>query len=185
MSIYKSIVEFWFNNRKNWFKTSNIFDNLCKNKFEGLFEKYEVISIDYKDKYQILGKIILLDQLSRNIFRNCEKSYQYDNEACNLTLSNLSLHLEFDGYEKLFFLKPLEHSENFIIQKQNLLIWKSIIDYYLTDYDSLYERHIKIAYHHYRVIEKFNRFPKRNEYLYRKSTKDELKYLKNNKQTFI
>lgn len=182
-NIFEEIVEFWMCHNKNWFKPTLTFDNLCSNKYSSVYETYQTINLLENKSKRILGKIILLDQLSRNIFRDKSYAYKYDQEAIDLVYSNINLLNQLNGWEKIFFLMPLKHSENILDQEYNIKLWENIIKTTnKTDLKviKLYQRNLKTSFEHFKVIKKFGRFPKRNILLKRKSTKEEINYLKNN-----
>lgn len=186
MSKFIEIVNFWMKHRKNWFKPSNEFDTLCSNKYKDYFDYYDKIKYNQNSSKEVLGKIILLDQLSRNIYRNTKKSYYFDKEACHEMLKNFYLSTELEGWYKIFFLMPLKHSENIVNQKQNIKLWKTIID---NTFDmnlvKLYEKNLKTCKEHLMIIKIYGRFPKRNKFLERKNTKSEKEYLKDKTFNFI
>lgn len=182
---YSDIVNFWLKNRKYWFKPNDDFDKLCSDKFSHLFDNIDNIKINFKNNSEVLGQIILLDQISRNIFRGKPRAYKYDKKACKICLENLSLHIEFVGWSKILFLMPLKHSENLEIHLQNLQIWKEICDYYMDDFEKLYLRNYENCYKHYMTIERFKRYPLRNGILGRESTLDELEYIKMRENKFF
>ena len=113
----KNILDFWFKESlpEELFRQKDSFDKKIKDKF---FNDYEKAIINEYDDWQdesksCLALIILLDQFSRNIFRNDKKAFEQDhkcrlivNEAIDRgDLEKLSIN------EKLFFLLPLLHSE--------------------------------------------------------------------------
>jgi len=180
------ITNFWMEHRNDWFKVSDKFDNICSNKYKDYFDNYKDLSYDKKNPREVLGLIILLDQLSRNIFRGKPKAYKYDNEVCNIMLKNFHLSTELEGWEKIFFLMPLKHSENYYNQKYNIQLWKSIIDHtFELKLERLYINNLKTCQEHYKIIKNFGRFPKRNKYLKRENTEKEEKYLVENPKGFI
>ena len=81
----KSILDFWFIecSPKMWFKKSDEFDTLIRTRFLSTIKKSLKVNIDEvniaSDTY--LSLIILLDQFTRNVFRNSSKSFEGDNKA--------------------------------------------------------------------------------------------------------
>ena len=87
----KLILDFWFVQctPKMWFKKSKSFDELLRSRFKKTIEtclkvKIDEILISY-DNY--LSYILVLDQFTRNVFRNNSKSFQGDETALMYTLS--------------------------------------------------------------------------------------------------
>ncbi len=168
------ILDFWFVQctPKMWFRKSESFDQLLRTKFKKNIEvclkiKIEEISISY-DNY--LSYILILDQFTRNIFRNNPKAFQGDKTA--LRLSKTAIENNFLRECKFsynsFFLMPIMHSENIIDHELGLPLFKKFTN----------ENTFKYALKHKKVIEKFSRFPHRNKILGRKSSESELEFLK-------
>ena len=93
----KLILDFWFVQctPKMWFKKSKNFDELLRARFKKTIEiclkvKIDEILISY-DNY--LSYILVLDQFTRNVFRNNSKSFQGDETA--LMLSKFAIENNF------------------------------------------------------------------------------------------
>ena len=141
-------------------QVSKIFEFCLENKINN----YHFTKEDY------LSWIIVLDQFSRNIYRNQIRSLAGDEKA--LKLSKIAIKKSFlksneDNYNS-FFLMPFMHSEKLSDHEFSLPFFKKYTN--KKTYDS--------AQRHKKVIETFSRFPHRNEILGRKSTKSELEFLK-------
>ena len=171
---YKIILDFWFKecNSKMWFKKNQEFDNLIKNKFQKTFEyclKNKINNI-YIIRENYLSWIIVLDQFSRNIYRNQIRSFSGDEKA--LKLSKIAIKKGFlisnEDHYNSFFLMPFMHSEKLSDHEFGLPLFKK--------YTS--EKTYNSAKRHKKVIETFSRFPHRNKILDRMSTKSELEFLK-------
>ncbi len=170
----KIIIDFWFKecNPKIWFKKNNEFDTLIKKRFQKILEyclKNE-INKNLITKENCLSWIIVLDQFSRNIYRNQMRSFSGDEKA--LKFSKIAIKKNFlisneDNYNS-FFLMPFMHSEKLSDHEFSLPFFKKYTN--KKTYDS--------AQRHKKVIETFSRFPHRNEILGRKSTTSELEFLK-------
>ena len=170
----KSILDFWFIecSAKMWFKKSDEFDALIRNKFLNSIKKSLKTNINdvniALDTY--LSLIILLDQFTRNVFRNSSKSFEGDNKAVKLT--KIAIDNNFikgsNHHYNSFFLMPLMHSENILDHKLGLPLFKKFTN----------ENTFKFALKHKDIIDKFDRFPHRNNVLGRISTKSELEFLK-------
>lgn len=165
------LKNFWFENKKKWFCSDDEFDKLCKIKYYVLLSNYK--QINSKNKYILLGEIILLDQIPRHIFRNKKESFDYDITAQNLVIKNLDKINLFSDYELLFFLMPLKHSEDIKIQKISIELWEQL------SFNKFNRKCYKNALKHYQIIKKYDRFPKRNRMLERKDNDDEKDYLEN------
>lgn len=126
-----------------------------------------------------LALIILLDQFTRTIYRGSADAFAGDQKALALCLEGLDAGhdqaLEF--VERTFFYMPLEHAENLKMQKLCIQQFELML-LEVSGVDKLHvENWINFATQHYEQIERFGRFPHRNEALGRSSTPEELAYL--------
>ena len=174
----QNILDFWFNESlpEELFRQKDCFDKKIKNRF---FNDYEKAIINEYDDWQdkpksSLALIILLDQFSRNLFRNNKKAFEQDhkcrlivNEAIDRgDLEKLSIN------EKLFFLLPLLHSEE--ISDHTYV--HNLSNIHLKDHPQIVL--IKSSWRdHTNVIKKFKRYPHRNKILDRQSTPEEIDFL--------
>jgi len=170
----KYIIKFWFEECKpvDWFKKNKNFDNEIKTKFSHLIE--DALSnkfLDWeKNDEGSLALILLLDQFTRNVYRGEKLSFSGDKRALDISLKCIK-----KGYLKnfnsdwcQFALIPMMHSEDLNIQNQSLPLFLKYTKKRVYDY----------AIKHQKIISRFNRFPHRNAILDRKSTIEEIKFLK-------
>ena len=175
----KAILDFCFIKTPmgQWFKKDKNLDN----KLEGLFmlDYKKAVNNEY-DEWQdkpeeCVALVLILDQLSRNFFRNNSKSYDQDYK-CRLIVNEA---IDRGFLEKLakdkihFLLLPLIHSEDL----SDHIFGHKLIDTYLKDYTEY--KNIKKSWDaHTTAIKKFGRYPHRNKILNRVSTKKEELFLK-------
>ena len=179
--IADSILRFWFNkiDQKYWFQKSDEFDTLVADKFQSHVDNalkgdYNDWSNDFSSR---LALILLLDQFTRNIFRDDARAFSGDEQAISLTLNAVSegqLENEGEVHRRRFLLMPLMHSEDIEIQNQSM------------DYFEKYTDSHTIAYagSHRDIIDRFGRFPHRNIILGRESTTAEVEFLKGPNSSF-
>ena len=160
--MYDDVIKFWFNenNSKVWFEKNDLFDNSIRNNFGALYESALNGNLNHwKDKpISCLALIIILDQFSRNLFRNNSKAYEQDQLSIDLSYIAIK-----EGYlenysedQKLFALLPLVHSENL----ETHLYANKMREEYLSDH-SRHENIKKSWADHRKVIERFGRYPHR------------------------
>lgn len=141
------------------------------------------------DKDGRLAAAILLDQFSRQLFRKNPKAFSADAKALQNTLKLLKNRSMFDEYtylEKMFLLMPLEHDENPKHTKQMITEIDTMTAKLKADYpdkfDETYkgfcEKLRKFAVDHDAIVQKYGRYPHRNEVLGRQDTPEEVEYLK-------
>ena len=165
------IINFWFAevNKKKWFMKDPNFDKLITEKF---LPVYEQISRGVLDSWKntpegILALIIVLDQFSRNMFRGQKKSFDTDAQALLLAKQAIATKMDkrLPAFYQKFIYMPFIHSE--ALQDQNLSLQLFVSDPETYGY----------AIKHREIIEKFGRFPHRNNLLGRQSTPEELHFL--------
>ena len=176
----KKILDFWFIGSKpeDWFKKNDMYDKIIRSLF---WEDYNKATNNEYDDWQddpneCLALVILLDQFSRNLFRNSPMSFEQDKKA------RLIVNEAVDrGYlEKLspiqnhFLLLPLIHSEDI----SDHIFGHQLINTYLKKLEN-FKKLKKIWEDHTNAIKKFGRYPHRNKILGRKSTKEEEIFLTN------
>ncbi len=171
----KEILSFWFEETapSQWFQKNNDFDAEIKSRFSLTYEMANkgLCAAWTDDAEGVLALCLVLDQFPRNMFRNSPKSFSSDKKI--LLIVKASINKGFDqllsAHKRKFLYMPYMHSENLEDQKRSVELYKSLKgdDYLAYDY----------AVKHMEVIEKYGRFPHRNEALGRESTAEELEYL--------
>ncbi len=126
-----------------------------------------------------LASIIVLDQFSRNIYRDQPQAFAADPIALSFTLEGIATaaDLALHPIQRAFFYMPLEHSEDMAIQEQSILQFKKLLDDVSEQDKQEYRGYLEFAQKHYDVIARHGRYPHRNRILGRQSTDAELAYL--------
>ena len=170
----EEILNFWFKECKpeQWFKKNEYFDKMIENRFFIAIENALAGKLRNWEESETgcLALIILLDQFTRNVFRDTPRAFAGDKRA--LALSQLCCDKDYltnpDIQRRQFILMPMMHSENLAVQDAALPLFKK----YASGKDYEY------AEKHRDIIVRFGRFPHRNVILGRKSTNEELEFLK-------
>ena len=170
----EEILKFWFKECKpeQWFKKNKDFDQIIENRFSSAIENALARKLGNWEESETgcLALIILLDQFTRNVFRDTPRAFAGDKRA--LALSQLCCDKDYltnpDVQRRQFMLMPMMHSENLAVQDAALPLFKK----YASGKDHEY------AEKHREIIARFGRFPHRNVILGRKSTNEELEFLK-------
>ena len=94
----QDIINFWFDpeHRSLWFAKSDEFDAKIRDQFQIIHSQAtqaELWSWRQKKKNH-LDKIIVLDQFSRNLYRDQPQAFAYDNMALILAQEAISLQLD-------------------------------------------------------------------------------------------
>lgn len=128
-----------------------------------------------------LALIILLDQFPRYVHRATPEAFAYDEKAQKLCIDGLHENMDrsLTLIERVFFYMPLVHSEDEANQEKSIRLYQDLVTLSMTETTQIYQLFLAYAYAHFKVIKEFGRFPQRNKYLGRDSTKEEMAFLKN------
>lgn len=168
---------------KIWFGKSPELDGEIRERFLTLLETLAAGPLAQewaaKGQRERLAAIIVLDQFSRNMFRDSPRSFSQDMLALRLCKEGLALRedLSLSEAERMFFYLPLEHSEDVGDQSRSVEMFTALRRDAREDFQELTESVLEYAYAHQSVIDRFGHFPHRNEIVARESTPEELAYL--------
>jgi len=173
-----SILEFWYEEatpKQKWSK-DKAFDKLIKDKFLNTYQR--VMKGETKSWRKIaegrLAEIIILDQFSRNMFREDKQCFAGDELALKLAIEarKSGADKEIAIARRSFMYMPYMHSESKEVHKEALRIFE---EHTANGGD---EGGLKYEKIHKNIIDRFGRYPHRNKALGRESTAEELEYLK-------
>jgi uncharacterized protein (DUF924 family) len=187
------VLDFWFgeldelgrasaDRRKLWWTKSDAFDQTIRSRFR---EDHAAIVAGRRESWRssprgALAYIIVLDQLSRNMFRGSAKMFEADElarKACKKGIARgFDTNLAFD--ELVFFYLPLQHSEEIRDQRLSVDLLAAMLDAAPDGLKDDARYYLDFAERHRAIIERFGRFPHRNEILGRASTPDETEFLR-------
>ncbi len=173
MTTYQEVISFWFEEIDNsqWWKKDEGFDELIRKRFldtHTMAVNCELFSWR-NTSLGALAEIIVLDQFSRNMFRDKPEAFAYDSLALALAQSAVDRGLdnEVSKGKKGFFYMPFMHSESLVIHG----VAESLFA------DLGVESSIEYEKRHKAIIERFGRYPHRNKVLGRESTREEIEFL--------
>jgi uncharacterized protein (DUF924 family) len=191
VSTPREILDFWFGRegdegygefREAWFTKDPEFDREVWDRFEGAYEEAAAGRLDHwKDEAQsCLALIILLDQFTRNMFRGDPKTYATDDKAREAARHAVehAYDRELSPYGRLFVYLPFEHSEDLEDQRFSVELFRGLA----AEMGS--EDLLGYAVRHLEIIERFGRFPHRNEILGRATTPEEAEFLRGPDSSF-
>ncbi|WP_088893982.1 DUF924 family protein [Leptolyngbya ohadii] len=181
------VFSFWFGEsgedtsyaarRKLWFGKAPEFDRAIADRFRSLTEQATAGELDswQRTPQGALALLILLDQFPRNIYRGTPQAFGSDLKA--LAVAKTAIDRKFDQelepIQRIFMYLPLEHSEMSTNQARSVALFKQLA----ADSPELQDT-FDYAIKHQVVIDRFGRFPHRNEILGRESTAEEVEFLK-------
>jgi len=183
--MHKEVLRFWFTEctPEQWFKKDPEFDSIIKNRFLETYESAIIGSFDCWSKapHSLLALIIVLDQFSRNLFRNDKYAFAHDDKALKLSkeIQAKKFITKLSNEEKLFALLPMIHSEN--INDHELT--PKILKEHLSTHPRFEQIRTSWA-NHTTAIKRFGRYPHRNATLGRKNTPEETVFLEGPNSTW-
>ena len=169
----REVLRFWFEElgQAQWFRRDDAVDARIRSRFGALHERI-VSEPDATPGTpgQALATLLVLDQFSRNLYRDDARAFAADARARRVARDALARGFDqrVEARQRVFFYLPFEHSEDRDDQRLSVELAERSGDAYLLRY----------ARDHQAVIERFGRFPHRNAVLGRESTPEELAYLR-------
>ena len=174
------VLKFWFEDTKpeQQFGKDPAFDQKVRERFLDIHAKIHAgESKIWRDSPQgRLAEIIVLDQFSRNMFRGTPKSFASDTLALVLAKEAVASgdDQKLPIKQRNFIYMPYMHSEE---REDHELAIKLFAQTGL-------EQALKFEVLHKRIIDRFGRYPHRNEILGRASTAEEIEFLKQENSSF-
>lgn len=187
----RAVLDFWFAEltTQDWFKKNANLDAQIKERFEKVLVEAACgeHALWRQTPLGTLAQIILLDQFSRNIYRDSPLAFAHDNLALAIAQDGIAKGFDqtlaatasaasvsataaiaSDIAKKAFFYMPFMHSESRLIHKEAVRLF-SIPGL---------EENLRFELRHKEIIDRFGRYPHRNAVLGRVSTAEELAFLK-------
>lgn len=176
----RSIFDFWFgapgsaeygSDRKIWWQKDDAFDAEIRERFLGDVEAAAAGELDpWGERIDgTLALILLFDQFPRNLFRGSARAFATDPQARAQArrMRALGWDLILPPFKRQFAYMPFEHSESIADQELavRLLGGMNFAD------------NAVFAWRHRDIVDRFGRFPHRNEALGRTSTAEEAAFL--------
>jgi uncharacterized protein (DUF924 family) len=126
-----------------------------------------------------LALVILVDQFSRNLYRDDARAFAHDALARRWCDDGLAHGADRDlrAVERVFFYLPLEHSESIADQQHSVTLFERLRDVAPPPLRERFDDFFDYAVRHREVILRFGRFPHRNRVLGRASTPAEIEFL--------
>jgi uncharacterized protein (DUF924 family) len=177
------ILDFWFGrpdapdygkSRAAWFRKDAAFDVAVRSRFGGAIDTALAGGfVEWADPRGTVARVLLLDQFTRNSYRDTARSFAGD--ALALALAQHAIARNDDAslvpVERWFLYIPFEHAESMAAQEQSIELFARLAaETGLADPLVWAERHAA-------VIRRFGRFPHRNAILGRTSTPEEVAFL--------
>ncbi len=176
----KDILDFWYDELETsqwWIKDPSL-DATIKSRFFEVHQqaKQSALFSWRKTPEGRLAEILVLDQFSRNMFRNQPESFAQDPLALALAQEAVAqgFHKQLSDTQHLFLIMPFMHSESLKVHDQALILFGELGKPDNLDFEKK----------HRAIIERFGRYPHRNEILGRTSTEEEKAFLNEPNSSF-
>ena len=176
----EQVLSFWFERHEpeQWWTKDPAFDEAIRSEFGALHASAARGELyDWRGGPDgRLAEIIVLDQFSRNLYREDPRAFACDGMALALAQEAVRVRADrsVEHERRVFFYMPYQHSESPRIQEIAVTLFES-----LDDPESL-----KYELQHKAIIDRFGRYPHRNEALGRQSTAEEIAFLKTPDSSF-
>ena len=187
-----SILTFWFGDGQSdqviseqkkamWWGKDEAVDREISTRFRPAIEAVADCELDHwrESAKGLLASILCTDQFPRNVFRGNPKSFAYDPVALELAQQAVATlaDQELQPINRVFVYMPFEHSEELDMQYRSMELFTKLHEEVEREDKELFSGYIDFARRHLEIVERFGRFPHRNEILGRDSTKEEMEFL--------
>lgn len=185
MSEPHEIITFWIDEvgPKGWYEASDKLDNTIRKRFMADYEAARDGTLDgWRDTPQgALAFLILTDQFPRNMFRGDARSFATDPAArtCADHAIARGLDMQIQIPDRQFFYLPFMHSEAMEDQDRCIALMAERMADTPGQGDTLHARV------HRAIIERFGRFPYRNDVLGRDTTDEERVFIEDGGYTAL
>lgn len=176
----QAILDFWFGAadapRDEWFRKDAAFDERIRARFGALVERAlagELVAWE-RAPHTALARILLLDQFTRNIFRDTPRAFAGDAQALVVAEAAVARGFDraLDPLQRWFLYLPYEHAEGAAMQRRSLALFEALAR------ETGNAEPLEWARRHADVIFRFGRYPHRNAILGRASTPEEIAFLR-------
>ncbi len=166
------VLRFWFDELTpaDWFAKSGALDARIRERFGKLYEQISAADDLPTDARELQAAVIVLDQFSRNLFRDDARAFAADARARALAAQAVARGLDagLPPEQRVFLYLPFEHSEDRADQTRAVALISALGN----------EQWTRYALAHQALVERFGRFPHRNAVLGRASTPEEINMMK-------
>ena len=182
----QAVLDFWFAAegdaelgavRDLWFRKSSDTDRQIADRFGPLIEQALRGELEawVNEPRGALAQIVLLDQFTRNTFRDTPRAFAGDKRALAAAMAMVGSRQDENllPVQRVFVYLPFEHAEGMVMQEEALRLFNRLV----VGAPEL-QNMLDYAQRHHAVVQRFGRFPHRNVILGRQSTAEEIEFLK-------
>ncbi|WP_409970223.1 DUF924 family protein [Piscinibacter sp.] len=181
----QEVLDFWFGAagsaergkaRAAWFRKDPAFDALIAGRFGAQIEQALAGGLREweAEPGSALARILLLDQFTRNVFRDTPRAFEGDALALPAARRMVARghDLALAPFERSFVYLPFEHAEDMAAQDEAVRLFERLAAASPECADML-----PYSHRHRDIVARFGRFPHRNAILGRASTAEEAEFL--------
>ncbi len=190
---HERVLRFWFGELDadgladaahvaRWWKKDPSFDEELRGSF---LDEHQQITAGRRASWLAtprgrLAYVIVLDQLSRNMFRDTPDMFEQDYLALQAALEGIGAGWDraLRTDERVFLYMPLMHSEELTVQERCVELFEAYRDELEGPARERVARNLEFARRHRDIVARFGRFPHRNSILGRDSSEEETEFLK-------
>jgi uncharacterized protein (DUF924 family) len=178
--IFQDVIDFWFKEIEpaRWWVKDLAFDREIVERFESIHQSARQCELVQWRETPLgrLAEIIVLDQFSRNMYRDTPQAFTYDGIALALAQEAIALGIDkiLTPIERSFLYMPFMHSESLVIHEKAVVLYKA----------NGIANNLDFELKHKEIIERFGRYPHRNIILNRESTTEEIEFLSQPNSSF-
>ena len=178
------VLEFWFSeqSRALWFEKNAAFDEAIRGRFEDTVRAAADGELEHWERTApgALALVIVLDQFPRNLYRGSARAFAADARAREVADRAIVRRLdqEIPLAQRHFFFLPFEHSESSGDQERSIALFQAWAEAHDGQARDRALEQMRYVHRHAEIVERFGRFPHRNEALGRESTESEIAFLR-------
>ncbi|HEY7642401.1 MAG TPA: DUF924 family protein [Steroidobacteraceae bacterium] len=168
----EQVIRYWFEElpHEAWFRKDTQVDDAIRERFGTVHDEVAQLRPEHcATPRACLAAVIVLDQFSRNMFRGSPRSFASDELALSIAQHAIArgFDQQLDRQQRWFLYMPFQHSEDREVQARSIELFTQLND----------PENLGYAQRHKEIIDRFGRFPHRNEVLGRESSPQELQFI--------
>jgi len=196
---YEEFLEYWFGPKKGaeipdradfcrWYDDDRKFDRELRRRFMATMVLAAEGGLDHwvEDPLGCLATVILVDHVSRRIYRGTVMAYDNNKVARKYSQQGIAarLNLQLATVQQIFFYQPFLHSECQEDLQISVELYTELMARATNDEQSLVKHFLDDAIRRFEIIRRFGRFPHRNKVLKRPGRPEEEIFLDNDRFVF-
>lgn len=173
---------------QRWWRKDPAFDQEIRAMFE---PTWQAIMANEREAWleeprSRLAYVIVLDQFSRNMFRDTPEAFVADERAVKAAADGVARGHDraLHGHERVFLYMPFMHSESLAMQDRCVELFTALRDSSRGRVREAVAGNVDFAKRHRDIIARWGRFPHRNAIVGRDSTPQEVAFLEEPNSSF-